>query len=1271
MARKAEFIFVGDAASIVKAAEKAANATKTTARVAEESSNKVGAAAAKSAAASTRGAATQERVHVRMRKSFAGLSASAAKMGAGVVAAYASFEGVKGAVEATDDLAKTTISLHKNLGLTVEQASRWGAVAKARGIDTKALTQAFGTLSKNAVSVGIASDKQKKSLDALGKSQGDLKKGAALAAKGLGPQAQAFKDLGLSTKDVAGANKDFQGFLGKVADGFGKLHGGSDKAALGMKLFGKGWQTVLPVLRSGSKAMDDQLKLADKYGVTLHGKSVKSIEEMVSAQRESKFATLGLQVAVGQQLIPTITKGIQTFSAFVANLRNGGGGFAKFRADIRIAVTEIKTDFAALVAVAGPVVSKLVSLFQGLPRPVKIAAAAIAGLGLVMAVTSPLGAAIAAFAIGAVLIKRNWSSIAPVIAKVKAAVTGWVTQNRADINVVIKAFKDVANVLKTIFVAEFNYALAVVKRAMPGIKAAVTGAIGVIKGVLNVFLGVLHGDWGRVWDGLKGIASGALKGVLGAIRAMTAPAREAMSRVGSAIVGVFHDLGGRFIQLGENLLKSLASGIVNGAKAAVDAVGNAATSVVNKAKGIFHIGSPSKVFTQIGAWLAQGLAEGIAGGKGMVDAAVKSGLLFPIEAAITALQGEETKLQGAFDKADARRQRAGLVQAIRDARNAPVSGSGIGGTTGGGTFTPHGGSTGFFPGSGTNYSKGDEPTLAARLDALAKALKVKLTGVSGYRTPAHSVAVGGFADDPHTKGKASDTPGTERIPESTLRKFGLTRPFGGAKEADHIQLLPGFKGSTRSGKGGVSGGAVTPTSFAHSVLSALGIKATAGNMKGLVGWAAAEGGNWKNNAKFNPFNTTLKAPGAKSINSVGVKAYTSWQQGLDATIKTLKSGKYGPILAALRSGDPMAIANAIGNSKWGTSLGLARSAISGAQVGKGGGTIGTGGSGGSSGNSLSDALKALKDFDREQARTQQLSKIDLKIQGLQALNAAKQTITDLKGSLKDLASQAGEAFATSRNAAIDAAHDAAYAAADNNPELAGLLAQDKKEQDDRSERDLKKAVTDAQTLVNNSGGQTHTDALQQLSDAQKDLDAFYRKQREDKIQDDIDAAKKSADGASDQAKAGVQAETDAYVGGLQDQFNALTASLSARRITFAQFAKDVRGILAANGLDPNLFTPTPDQEASVSALGTKLTPAQLFPNSLGAWGHRAAGGPVMARRPYVVGEKGPEVFVPGASGTIIPNGKAGGTMVHVENLNVRRPTDVTAVAHKLAFKLAH
>ena len=98
------------------------------------------------------------------------------------------------------------------------------------------------------------------------------------------------------------------------------------------------------------------------------------------------------------------------------------------------------------------------------------------------------------------------------------------------------------------------------------------------------------------------------------------------------------------------------------------------------------------------------------------------------------------------------------------------------------------GAFGFFPAAATNYSVGEEPTIATRLNTMGRALHLHLIGISGYRSPQHSVEVGGFANDPHTRGEASDTPGVEGVSETTLNRFGLTRPFAGASEADHIQL---------------------------------------------------------------------------------------------------------------------------------------------------------------------------------------------------------------------------------------------------------------------------------------------------------------------------------------------------------------------------------------------------------------------------------------------------------------------------------------------------
>jgi len=109
---------------------------------------------------------------------------------------------------------------------------------------------------------------------------------------------------------------------------------------------------------------------------------------------------------------------------------------------------------------------------------------------------------------------------------------------------------------------------------------------------------------------------------------------------------------------------------------------------------------------------------------------------------------------------------------------------------------------GFIADPGTSQTEGELPVLTAALNALGKALDVTIYGISGYRSPAHSVAVGGFANDPHTQGKAEDIgvnsllrSSAAQISEAELARFGLYRPFDPSDDAsnsevNHVQLIP-------------------------------------------------------------------------------------------------------------------------------------------------------------------------------------------------------------------------------------------------------------------------------------------------------------------------------------------------------------------------------------------------------------------------------------------------------------------------------------------------
>jgi hypothetical protein len=62
---------------------------------------------------------------------------------------------------------------------------------------------------------------------------------------------------------------------------------------------------------------------------------------------------------------------------------------------------------------------------------------------------------------------------------------------------------------------------------------------------------------------------------------------------------------------------------------------------------------------------------------------------------------------------------------------------------------------------------------------------------------------------------------------------------------------------------------------------------------------------------------------------------------------------------------------------------------------------------------------------------------------------------------------------------------------------------------------------------------------------------------------------------------------------------------------------------------------------------------------------RAAGGPVTSGQPYMVGERGPELFVPSTSGGIVPNGRAG----VVQNITIHVNGTAADVARQVSDEI--
>ncbi len=116
-----------------------------------------------------------------------------------------------------------------------------------------------------------------------------------------------------------------------------------------------------------------------------------------------------------------------------------------------------------------------------------------------------------------------------------------------------------------------------------------------------------------VLAGALGLAAAALGIIVGAIGL-------AAAALGGLVYGLYEfvklsvELNLAFAEMGINLMKGLANGIVEGTKWVVDSITAGVSKAIDAAKGLLGIHSPSTVFADIGGNTAEGFAVGVEDG---------------------------------------------------------------------------------------------------------------------------------------------------------------------------------------------------------------------------------------------------------------------------------------------------------------------------------------------------------------------------------------------------------------------------------------------------------------------------------------------------------------------------------------------------------------------------------------------------------------------------------------------------------------------------------
>jgi len=111
------------------------------------------------------------------------------------------------------------------------------------------------------------------------------------------------------------------------------------------------------------------------------------------------------------------------------------------------------------------------------------------------------------------------------------------------------------------------------------------------------------------------------------------------------------------------------------------------------------------------------------------------------------------------------------------------------------------------------------------------------------------------------------------------------------------------------------------------------------------------------------------------------------------------------------------------------------------------------------------------------------------------------------------------------------------------------------------------------------------------------------------------------------------------------------AQLDAGIITVAEYQAKILGLQAAiASLKDRTVTVTMNLEYAGGA--NSNLGGNVLPSGYTDYQQRASGGPVNYGQPYIVGEQGPELFVPQSNGAIVPNNQVGGVTINTLNISL-------------------
>lgn len=252
-------------------------------------------------------------------RGIASISASTMKMAAGLAGAAVVgkqlFDGLRGSIQAADDIAK----MSERIGASTEALSEYRYVADLSGISFQTLTMGWQRMTRRI----------------------------SEAAGGMGEARDALAELGLSASYLNRLAPEQQFEI--LADAIGSVENPADRVRLAMRLFDSEGVALVQTMERGSAGIREMRAEAAGLGLTLSRDAATGAEEANDAISRLSASWDGFKQTMATAITPGVVASLQAITDFIAGQYNKDALFVQVK-NIKQELRTLPNDAGALGA---------------------------------------------------------------------------------------------------------------------------------------------------------------------------------------------------------------------------------------------------------------------------------------------------------------------------------------------------------------------------------------------------------------------------------------------------------------------------------------------------------------------------------------------------------------------------------------------------------------------------------------------------------------------------------------------------------------------------------------------------------------------------------------------------------------------------------------------------------------------------------------------------------------------------------------------------------